>query len=585
MSETSHPVPDLHDALLFLAVAGLLIPLLRKLKINAVLGFLLAGVLLGPFGLSALLPDSPLVKVVTLQEVDAARALAELGVVMLLFLIGLELSWDRLWQMRRWIFGLGSAQLALCGTAIGGIAWAFGNSVDAAIILGGCLALSSTAIAMQLLKEQRTLGSPVGHASFSILLLQDLAVVPLLLLVGLLGQESDGGPWLPIATALGKATLAIVVIVAGGHWLVRPLFRWVAAQQQSESFMAITLLTAIGTAALTHALGLSLALGAFLAGVLLAETEFRHEIEVNLEPFNGLLMGLFFMAVGMNIDLGHAIREPGWLLASVLGLMLLKAALIAPLMRLQKLSWGAAVHGGLLLSQAGEFGFILIGMSMTLDILPYDTAQFMLLVVGSTMMMTPLVANWGARLQVQLDARSRASTDTPEHMLEQHVLIAGFGRVGQLVAQVLSDAQQPWVAIERSQAQVQRLRQQGCPVVFGDVSKPELLRKLHAERAIAVVVTVDEPEAGVIAVASIRQHFPHTPIYARAQHAEHAKRLMAAGATEVAPDAIESALQLAGHTLGGIGLSESSTQQALQRHRQASHAQFKHHAEQAKATH
>lgn len=550
----------LQDALLFLGVAALLVPLLRQLRIHAILGFLIAGVLLGPYSLA------PLV----IQDVEGAAALAELGVVLLLFLIGLEISWERLWSMRRWIFGMGTLQWLVCGAIIGGFALAFGNSSSASLVLGGCLALSSTAIVMQMINEQRALGSPLGQASFSILLLQDLAVVPLLLLVGLLGIKPEGSLWLPVAIAIGKALLAIILIFILGRLLLRPLFRWVAGSGRSEAFMALVLLVAIGTAALTEHFGLSLALGSFLAGLLLAETQYRQEIEVRLEPFNGMLMGLFFMSVGMNIDVAYLMKDSFWLIASVIGLMLIKAVVITGLLRINHFDWGHSLRGGLLLSQAGEFGFIVVSMAMGYHLLNHETGQFMLLVVSSSMFLTPLANELGLWIQVKLEQHRH--NGKPEQQInlpqDRHVLVAGCGRVGELVTRVLSSEQLPWIAIEKSADRVEVLRQRGFPVIYGDVTHGNLLHKLHADKACAVVVTVDEPRASERTVTAIRARFPDTPIYARARDSEHASRLLKCGATAVIPDAVEAGLQLSALALRGVGVPEDACQVIVAGHRE-----------------
>jgi len=556
---------NFHDMLVFLGVAALLVPLLRSVRFHTVLAFLLAGVMLGPYGLGTWFDPDSILQIFVVQNTEHAAALAEIGIVLLLFLIGLELSLERLWNMRQWIFGLGSAQLILCALPIGVIAWYFGNSHAASILLGVCLALSSTAIVMQLINEQKALGSPLGQASFSILLLQDLAVVPLLLLVGLLSTQQDVFMWNSVLIPLGKALLVILLILLSGHWLLRPLFRWVLTYGHSEAFIALILLVAIGTAVLTSLAGLSLALGAFLAGLVLAETQYSHEIETKLESFNGLLMGLFFMSVGMSINTTILLKFPLLIVLSITGLMLIKAIVVSLLLRWQGFPWSDASRGGLLLSQAGEFGFIVIGMATALKLLDQPTGQFMLFVVSGSMFLTPLINELGIWLQKYLSMREKkcpANHDT-NLPLQQHVLIAGCGRVGKLVAHVLSSEEQPWLAIERSASRVEQLREQGFPVIYGDVTRGALLRKLHAEKACAVVVTVDDMTAAEKTVVAVRKNFPHTPIYARARDKAHARRLLQRGATQVIPDAVEAGLQLAGLTLQSIGVPEDACQRIL----------------------
>lgn len=562
----SHASPvNFHDILVFFGVAALLVPLLRSLRIHTVLAFLLAGVILGPYGISTWFAADSLLQTFVIQNTDRAATLAEVGIVLLLFLIGLELSLERLWNMRQWIFGLGSAQLLLCALPIGILAWGFGNSQSVSILLGACLALSSTAIVMQLINEQKALGSPLGQASFSVLLLQDLAVVPLLLLVGLLGTQQDAVMWGPIMFSLGKALLVILLILLSGRWVLRPLFRWVLTYGHAEAFIALILLVAIGTAVLTSLAGLSSALGAFLAGLLLAETQYRHEIETKLESFHGLLMGLFFMSVGMGINTAILLQYPLLIVLSITGLMLIKTIVIGVLLRWQGFPWSNAWRGGLLLSQAGEFGFIVIGMAIGLKLLDSSTGQFMLFVVSGSMFLTPLANELGIWLQKYLSKREKKRPDNESINLplQQHVLIAGCGRVGKLIAHVLSAEEQPWLAIERSANRVEQLRAQGFPVIYGDVTRSALLHKLHAERASAVVVTVDDMASAEKTVTAVRKHFPDTPIYARARDKAHARRLLERGATQVIPDAMEAALQLAGLTLQNMGLPEDARQRIL----------------------
>lgn len=567
--ESHIPSLSFHDALVFFAVAALLVPLLRSFRIHTVLAFLLAGVIFGPYGISTWFDENSFLQIFVIHDTSQAAGLAEIGIVLLLFLIGLELSLERLWNMRQWIFGLGSAQLILCAIPIGMTAWYFGNSQVTSILLGACLALSSTAIVMQLINEQKALGSPLGQASFSILLFQDLAVIPLLLLAGFLGAQQDTMIWEAIAVSLSKALLMILIILLCGHWLLRPLFRWVLTHGHAEAFIALILLVSIGTAVLTSLTGLSLALGAFLAGVALAETQYRHEIETKLESVKGLLMGLFFMSVGMGINTKILLEYPLLITLSIIGLILIKATVIGLLFRWQGFNWSDAARASLLLSQAGEFGFIVISMIITLKLLDPSIGQFMLFVVSGSMFLTPLLNNIGQKLQQRLSEREKNQPHNQEAIipLQQHTLIAGCGRVGKLVAHVLSSEELPWLAIERSASRVEQLREKGFPVIYGDVTNSALLRKLHAEKACAVVITVDDMDSAEKIVIAIRKYFPQTPIYTRARDNDHARRLLALGATAVIPDAMEAGLQLANLTLLNIGVPEDICRDILERQR------------------
>lgn len=555
--EAHGSLPHLREVLLFLVLAGILIPLLQRLRINQVLGFLAAGAVLGPFGLGRLAADLPWIGNLTIPRLEGVTALAELAIIFLLFRIGLELSFERLWALRRWVFGVGTVQVLLTAIAIGAIAHAFGNRLEAAIVLGLVLALSSTAMVVQLLDARRGLGTPVGRASFAVLLLQDLAVVPLLVLVGVLGGSEEG----PIAGLLGLATLkaaaAIAVIYLLGRRVIRPLFRTFVTVRQPEVFMALTLLVSLGIGALTFAAGLSMALGAFLAGMLLAETEFRHEVEVTIEPFRGLLMGIFFISIGMSVDLVHAAQQWPWLVPlAACGLIVLKLAIATPLLRLGGLRWPAATHAGLLLGQGGEFAFIIIGVAVAGSVLSAETAQFMLVVVWLTMLLTPLLDRMGRTITARA-AGTGAEVATiaaavPE--LREHVVIAGFGRVGQLLAQVLEAQQVDWVALDNDAGVAAKFHPDGQPVFYGDASRPDMLRRLHIEGALAVVLTMDDSAAALAAAGAVREAAEAVPILARARDEHHAAQLRDAGATLVIPETLEAGLQLAQHVLLRIGL-------------------------------
>jgi CPA2 family monovalent cation:H+ antiporter-2 len=404
--DTHDSFPFLKEIILFLALSGVLMPLLSRLKINPVLGFLSVGVLLGPYGLASIAQAWPPLSWFTFARPDQVEFLAELGVIFLMFMIGLEMSVERLWSMRRLVFGLGGLQVALSAAAVGGLALWFGNDIEAAVILGVVLAFSSTAIVMQLLIQRHELGTPLGQASFAILLFQDLAVVPLLVLISILGASSGEGSFASLlGLAMLKGVLTVVGIYLVGRRVVRPLFHQIAVDKQPDTFTALTLLTTLGVAALTWVAGLSMALGALLAGLIIAETEFRHEVEITIEPFKGLLMGLFFMSVGMGIDLRALLAEPLWIPLSVVGLLAMKALIVFVLLRVFGLSWGRSAEGGLLLGQGGEFAFIVIGMALTLGLLERQVGQFMLIVVGVSMLAAPVVARLGQSLGDRIDRR------------------------------------------------------------------------------------------------------------------------------------------------------------------------------------
>jgi CPA2 family monovalent cation:H+ antiporter-2 len=558
-------LPLLRELLVFCAIAGVLIPLVRRLHFSQVLAFLIVGAAIGPFGFASLLPADALLRQLVITDVDGAKSIAEFGVVFLLFTLGLEMSVSKLWALRRWVFGLGSVQIFVTAGLIAVLAQAFGNSWAAASVLGLALALSSTAIVMQLLAERHELGSPVGRVSFAVLLMQDLMVVPLLVLVEYVGDNVGSSLAAALLIAAGKAAAAIALIAVVGRRLVQPLFHRVSASHQPDAFMALTLLVTLGTAAATWAAGLSLALGAFLAGLLLAETAYRHQIALTIEPFKGLFIGLFFLAVGMGIDLRALREEPLWIPVSVLGLYTLKFVVTAGAMRLFGLRWGAAVEGGLLLGQGGEFAFIVIGIALTRGLMGPEVGQFMLIVVGFSMLAAPLMARLGATLGRRLSVAAPAGTpDASIPTLADHVVIAGFGRVGQLLGEVLDREGIPYLAIDRDSARVAALHAAGAPVYFGDAEHPDLLAGGVADAAIAVVITLDKPEAAIGIARQLRQRLPGLPVLARARDEAHAATLRAAGVQRVVPETLEAALQLSGHVLEAVGYTLDAAHQRVQ---------------------
>jgi len=560
--------PFLREILLFLALAGILIPLLQRLRVNQVLGFLAAGALLGPFGLGLWAGELQWLSVVTFPKLEGVAVLAELGVLFLMFMIGLELSVERLWAMRRWVFGAGVAQLSLSAAAIGAAAWLFGNAWQVALLLGLVLALSSTAVVIQLLVERRQLGTPMGRATFAVLMLQDLAVVPLLILVGILADGATGGPGGAgglVALSLVKAAVAVAAIWFVGRRVIRPLFRTLARDRQPDVFMALTLLSTLSIAGLTAAAGLSMALGALLAGLLLSETEFRHEVEVTIEPFRGLLMGLFFMSVGMGVDLRAVAASPLWLPLSVLGLFVIKAAVVAVVFRAGGLSTGRAIEGGLLLGQGGEFAFIVVGAAMLSGAIPAPVGQFMLLVVGLSLFLTPPAARLGRLLGDRLDARlaplAAVAQEPSAHdgPAAGHVVIAGFGRVGETLGRLLGEQGVPWVALDTDATRVADRRGRGMPVWFGNATRVELLQKVHAGDAAAIVLTMDQPASALLALRAIRREYPSVTVTARSRDEAHAAVLRDEGATVVIPETLEASLQMAAFALQAVGLDEPTT--------------------------
>jgi CPA2 family monovalent cation:H+ antiporter-2 len=558
--QEQHAFPFLREILLFLTLSGILIPLLQRLRINQVLGFLAVGTLLGPFGLGLLTPQFPILGYLTFPTGEGVSLLAELGVIFLMFMIGLELSAARLWSMRHWVFGAGTAQVAASAALIGGAAWMLGQPPVAALILGLVLSLSSTAVVMQLLNEQQTTGTRLGQAAFSVLMLQDLAVVPILILIGALGHGGTNGVLFLALGAMLKAAVAITFIYLGGGRVIHPLFRAFARHRQPDVFMALILLSTFGIASLSEMFGLSMALGALIAGLLLAETEFKHEVELMVEPFKGLLMGLFFMTVGMKLDARQVVDAPLWLAGAVAGLVLLKALVVALLFRLGRLPWGRAIEGGLLLGQGGEFAFIVIGYAVNSKLLDAGMGGRVMLAVGLSLFITPLLAKIGRGIGERWESQQREqAAKQDEQALDQErgrIIIAGFGRVGQQLAKLLAAQGIEYVAFENNAKLVSQLHAKGVPVYFGNASRPELLKRVHAEDAPAIVLTMDHPASALQAVRGIRREFPHVRLFVRSRDEKHARALKLAGATVVVPETLEASLQLSAFVLESMGLEE-----------------------------
>jgi len=562
---------DLREVMVFLFAAGIIVPLFRRLKISPVFGFLLVGIAIGPHGLARFVDTLPWLQHALITDLEGVRLLAELGVVFLLFMIGLELSLDRLWAMRRRVFGLGGAQIIVTGIVIASIASLFDNTLATAMVLGASFALSSTAIVMQLLAENRRLGTATGRVSFAILLCQDLAVLPILFLVGVFATQSEAPVFLSFAKAMGGALIAVVIILAIGRLVIRPVFRFVGSTASREMFLALVLLVIMGTAVATEQFGLSMALGAFLAGLLFAETEYRHEIEVDIEPFKGMLLGLFFISIGMGIDIAAVANEPLWLIASVFGLYLVKSPIIYALARLFGEPRPVALEASLLLGQSGEFAFLVVGMAYGLGLMPSDTAQFMLIVAGLTMISTPPIAYFARRLSRAVETKEAANElqdhDIPVGLIG-HVIVVGYGRVGQMLGSVLDSQEILHVGLDSDTGLVARFRSVGAGVFHGDASHPDMLNKFGADEAAALVVTMDDPQTAEHVVTAARKHWPHLMIYARARDRAHAARLIACGASHAIPETIEASLQMGEMVLMGIGVPDEAARRIIDTRRQ-----------------
>jgi CPA2 family monovalent cation:H+ antiporter-2 len=535
----------LRDILILLAAAVVMVFLVQRLRISAVLGYLAAGVMIGPHATGLI------------SDVKAIHSLAELGVVFLLFSIGLELSFKRLAAMQTEVFGLGTAQVGITGSIVGVGVWLLGASPAAAVVIGCGVALSSTAIVLQLMAERGELSSRVGRTAFSILLLQDMAIVPMLALLPLLGGGTGGETDLgALAIAGAKAAGVVVALILVGRFLLSPLLRAIAALDTKEIFVAIVLLCVLGTGWATEQVGLSLTLGAFLAGLMVADTEFRHQVETDIRPFQGLLMGLFFIVIGMELNLAFGVEHWWQVLSLVAALIAVKAIVIFMLCRfLIGIHTGAAFNVALLLAQGGEFALVLISVAVRDDLVPTSVSQMVLSVVSVSMALTPFLAIAGRALARRMERQASiglAAMETEYEDLRDHVIIAGFGRFGQTIAKILDTHKIPYIAFDMNPDRVQAGRAGNQSIHFGDATRLELLWGAGIDRAKAIVFTVDEAPTSVTGlVGMIRRKLPDLRIIVRARDEEHATDLDKAGATAAVPDALASSLHLARAVMRG----------------------------------
>jgi CPA2 family monovalent cation:H+ antiporter-2 len=523
------------------AIVGVLASL--RLKLGSILGYLVAGAAIGPSGLGLI------------KEIETTRELAEFGVVFLLFTIGLELPFERIRVMSGAVFGLGAAQVFVTAAAIFAVAAPLGHDVAAAAAIGGGLALSSTAVVLQILSERGDITTRFGRSAFAVLLVQDLVVAPFLVVVVALGRGGDAVlPELGLAAL--KMVVAVIALLGVGRIVLRNVFWPVAEMRNPEVFAALTLLVVLGTGLLTEMAGMSMGFGAFMAGMLLAETHFRHQVGAVIQPFRGLLLGLFFITVGMGIDLALALEQI-WLIGALLCALLLgKAAILAGLGLAFGLSRPQALNLGILLSQGGEFAFVLLGAGMIGGVVPLAWGQVLMVVVGLSLVATPFLARLGAVVAAYVEraeAHEAQETDPETEGLADHVVIAGFGRVGAAVAHRLEAAGIPYCAVDVDPHRIAEARQAGRPVFYGDITQPEILSALHVERARSIMLTVNNPKTIEQLVALICYIFPDLKVYARARDDDHARELRRLGAHSVVPEMVGTGFALAGSLIDAMG--------------------------------
>jgi monovalent cation:H+ antiporter-2, CPA2 family len=558
------------DLVVFLAAAGVVVPLFNRLKISPVLGFLAAGVLLGPDGLARLADSAPWLAWLTISDANQIRSLSELGVAFLLFMIGLELSWERLKAMRKLVFGLGLTQVVVCTLGLMGVFMLMGQPLVSAAVLGMGLALSSTAVVMPVMAERGRMGGATGRSTFSILLAQDLAVAPILITVTVLAAmaqttatpagEFDPSVLRPALLTLVPAAIGLALIVVLGRLILRPMFKSVARArsrgQGQEMFVAASLLVVVGAGLAAQAAGLSMSLGALIAGLLLAETEFRREVEISIEPFKGLLLGVFFVGVGIGLDLDAVAANPVLVFGLAAGMTVLKVVLIYGSARLWGVKNRTAIETALVLGPAGEFAFVILGAGMVEGVASPDFARTVMLAATVSIFTIPLMALFADRLTHQVipqkpDLPDEALTPNPT---EGQVLIVGFGRVGRLVGQMLTVHGQDFMALDANASTVSKGRAEGGNVFYGDAARAEMLQKCAIDTVRAVVVTMDAPTKVDEVVAAVRAVRPDVILIARARDSRHAERLYRLGVTDAVPETTEASLQLAENTLVDLGV-------------------------------
>lgn len=547
----------LETAVVFLLATVIAVPLTKRFRLGAVLGYLLAGVAIGPSALGLV------------SDTEGVATISDFGVVLMLFVIGLELSPSRLWVMRRAVFGSGSLQVLTCALAIGAIAYfLFGFTWKAAVIVGGSLALSSTAFGLQILAERKEAGTVYGRQAFAILLFQDLAAIPLIAAVPLLGGTVAHDPQAPDIMSVIRVVGTIFAVIVGGRLLLRHVFRFVARAKSTEVFTATALLVVMGTAWLMELAGISTTLGAFLAGLLLADSEYRHELESNIEPFKGLLLGLFFVSVGMSVDLAMLVEKPLLVLGVVALLLAVKALLIVPLGKLVgALTTADSVRLAAVLACGGEFAFVILNLAQQNRLIDGSQRGLMVMAISLSMALTPLLVLLASRLvheRVRKPDREfdAIEADTPR------VIIAGFGRMGQIVARVLRAQGIQFVALESSVEQVDTSRRfGGTSLFFGDPGRPEMLRAAQADKAEVFVIATDDPEANLRTARLVRRQYPHLKIVARARNRQHTFRLMDIGVEDPVRETFYSSLEMTRHVLESLGMTPDVVESRIARFR------------------
>jgi len=541
----------LSDILALLLATVIIVPTFHAIRLGAILGYLAAGIILGPWGLGII------------TEVEEIRHLAEFGVIFLLFVLGIELKPDKLWQMRKLVLGLGAGQLLITAAILFIVSIVLGVSVNESIIIGFGLALSSTAFCLNLLAERGGITTIMGKMSFAILLFQDIAVVPLLALTSMLaGGEVNAAE---SGMNLLHAITAICTLLLIGRYLLNPVLDKIVASQDPEVFIAVAVLLVLGVAWIMEFVGLSMALGAFLAGLMLAESHYRHQIEADILPFRGILLGLFFMTVGMGVDLGLLWGNLANIIALTLTLMLIKASVIYVLARINNTRNDIAIQTAVLLSQSGEFGFVMFAFAAASGILDPYIGQILILTITLSMIFTPFVVRIANSLLLKLYTPDITEYHQEEFIEnnQQHIILAGFGRVGARIGAILNAAGVSYIAIDMDQKRIKAARAQGFPVFYGDACNVKVLRSAGVERAKMIVIALDKPKNIDRMVPLIRQHYPNIPIHTRAIDRQHCADLINQGVSTTVSETLEISLRLSEEVLLCNGLNNQDAEKVI----------------------
>ncbi|MGC1270843.1 MAG: cation:proton antiporter [Croceibacterium sp.] len=543
--------PMMSDALVILGAAGIVIPVFARFRITPVIGFILVGLLVGPFGLGRLVADVPWLYFITISDSAGLAPFAEFGIVLLLFTIGLELSFNRLWSMRRLVFGLGALELLISGVLLAGALVALGQPWGGAAALGLALALSSTALVLPISGTQ----SPVGKAALAMLLFEDIALVPIIFILGALGPHAQGDGLSGLMGTLVAGTLVVGVMMIAGRFALPVLFAQAARTKSPELFLAASLLVVIGASLATSMVGLSPIVGALLAGLLIAETEYHTEIETIILPFKGLALGVFLITVGMSIDVAVIWRDLGLIAAAVVGVLCLKALVTAMLLRMMGARAGTSTETGILMASPSETTLIVLTAATGALLVDAETAQFWQIVTAIGLTVTPLLAMLGRHVGKRMD-QVAVITDREEiEVTDPRVIVVGCGRVGQLVAQMLERHGKDYVSLDPDADLVDRCKREGYHAVFGNASRMDVLERLGIDRAPAVILTMDEPVLAQRLTRKLRSAYPALPIIARARDPNHAAELYRAGASTAVPETLESSLQLSEAVLVDLGVA------------------------------